>query len=485
MRLTPRLDARPGRASSTARPGLCVLLALPLAAAPGARGGDDGPGAADGGPADDAAGDGSADGGDGAILDLGPDLADCPDADSDGHSDAACGGDHCDDADPRRYPGATEVCDAAGLDEDCDPATYGRDADRDAFEDAACCNGPGNCGADCDDTLATVNPRAAEVCNGGVDDDRDGRADADDGVCVPCPPGYVGLDAACTDVDECATPGFCGTGAARCEVLPGTFACACAAGYRAATPTDALCEDIDECGPAPGACGDDASTCRNVAGGHACTCRAGFVAPPSGRSCLWNDPALTGLGVSSGAAVPPAFSPGTTSYVVSMRAVAEEVTLTPTVAESGRTTITVDGATVASGAGALVLLGAGFRPVVVSIVVRAESGATRTTTVTIVRQPRYLEASNTQSLDWFGSAVALSADGTTLVVGAAGGDSNARGIDGDPRSEAALESGAVHVYRGCATALADAGPRGEADVAPRWRPGTSGRGTRERPAGRA
>jgi len=45
----------------------------------------------------------------------------CPDADGDGHDDAACGGDDCDDGDPTIFPGAPEVC-GDGIDQDCDGA---------------------------------------------------------------------------------------------------------------------------------------------------------------------------------------------------------------------------------------------------------------------------------------------------------------------------------------------------------------------------
>jgi len=42
--------------------------------------------------------------------------------------------------------------------------------------------------------------------------------------------------------------------------------------------------------------------------------------------------------------------------------------------------------------------------------------------------------------------VALSADGTTLAVGAPGEASNATGIDGDQTNNSARGSGAVYVY---------------------------------------
>lgn len=61
---------------------------------------------------------------------------------------------------------------------------------------------------------------------------------------------------------------------------------------------------------------------------------------------------------------------------------------------------------------------------------------------------RYLKASNTGAGDAFSGprSVALSADGTTLAVGAWGEDSAATGVDGDQASEAAMNSGAVYVF---------------------------------------
>lgn len=63
------------------------------------------------------------------------------DADGDGVDSIVTGGNDCDDNDPRRYPGAAEICDTEGVDEDCDLQTGGeRDADRDGFNDSACFN---------------------------------------------------------------------------------------------------------------------------------------------------------------------------------------------------------------------------------------------------------------------------------------------------------------------------------------------------------
>jgi hypothetical protein len=139
------------------------------------------------------------------------DVTDAPtwyaDADGDGYGDdtvtsvacvasageVATGGD-CDDADATVNPGATETCDAADRDEDCDgladdadAAPAGRStwyADRDAdgyglagSTRAACDMPAGYVGdaTDCDDHDATSFPGATEVCEDGADNDCDGR----------------------------------------------------------------------------------------------------------------------------------------------------------------------------------------------------------------------------------------------------------------------------------------------------------------------
>jgi hypothetical protein len=104
-------------------------------------------------------------------------ICETPDADGDGADAIECGGPDCDDSDPTRYPGNTEICDAEDHDEDCDPSTFGvRDQDGDGEPDATCCNtdeeGEQHCGIDCEDTLSGVNTSVPEVCN-----DRDDNCD--------------------------------------------------------------------------------------------------------------------------------------------------------------------------------------------------------------------------------------------------------------------------------------------------------------------
>jgi hypothetical protein len=61
-------------------------------------------------------------------------------------------------------------------------------------------------------------------------------------------------------------------------------------------------------------------------------------------------------------------------------------------------------------------------------------------------QQAYLKASNTQSGDQFGFAVALSGDGSTLAVGANFEDSGTAGINGNQDDESASGAGAVYVF---------------------------------------
>ncbi len=69
-----------------------------------------------------------------------------------------------------------------------------------------------------------------------------------------------------------------------------------------------------------------------------------------------------------------------------------------------------------------------------------------TRTGTTWKQQAYVKASNTGAGDYFGSAVALSGDGSTLAVGAESEDSAATGIDGDQADNSAPDAGAVYVF---------------------------------------
>ena len=130
------------------------------------------------------------------------------DTDADGYGDPAVGldacdqpsgyealGTDCDDTAATVNPATSEACN--GIDDDCDGAiddadtsvdlstgsTWYADTDADGYGDPAvgldACDQPSGyeaLGTDCDDTAATVNPGATEVCNS-LDDDCDGDVD--------------------------------------------------------------------------------------------------------------------------------------------------------------------------------------------------------------------------------------------------------------------------------------------------------------------
>lgn len=198
----------------------------------------------------------------------------CPDADNDGYLDALCGGDDCNDADAGVHPGAPEVCDVVGIDEDCNGQTVAGtddgDEDGDGYISDACCNGAGStlrCGNDCNDAQVNIHPGRLDGCGGG-DEDCDGEDDnnpdvtfyrdsdedtygniLDTVLACAAPQGYVDRAGDCDDTNPDANPGV----AERCD---NSFDDNCIDGINEGCPCTYGVSDPIACGPTTdeGAC---------------------------------------------------------------------------------------------------------------------------------------------------------------------------------------------------------------------------------------
>ena len=156
------------------------------------------------------------------------------------------GGD-CDDTNDEAFPGDVEACngiddDCDGLIDDADPdrdettgTAYHTDRDGDGYGDAAApvwsCDAPSGTvvdDTDCDDSKASVNPGADELCDGGTDEDCDGDVDEDDAADAPAwfpdmdedgfgdgdsamtacdpPSGFIAVEGDCDDEDAAVHP---------------------------------------------------------------------------------------------------------------------------------------------------------------------------------------------------------------------------------------------------------------------------------------
>lgn len=223
----------------------------------------------------------------------------CPDADGDGETEAACGGRDCDDADPAVHVGATEICDPSGVDEDCDPSTFGvRDQDGDGFPDARCCNGT-TCGIDCDDSLPAVHFGAVEVCDL-LDEDCDGAID--EGVLALFYPDADGDGYGASDgvpISACAPPSGTALDRTDCDDTAGRGATI----HPGATEDCASAADDDCDGAVNEGCG-----CPTVGGSRACGSAAALAqigdCRPGTQTCMSIGGGSTAWGACTGAVEP-------------------------------------------------------------------------------------------------------------------------------------------------------------------------------------
>lgn len=241
-------------------------------------------------------------------------------------------------------------------------------------------------------------------------------------ACV-CRPGFTGDGVTCSDVNECLTDNGGCHGNATCTNTPGARTCLCNIGY---VGNGVTCADVDECATNNGGCHSNA-TCANAPGTRSCTCNSGYSG--NGLTCADVNECLSNNG---GCAVNAtcANTPGSRSCTCDIGYSGNGVTCADVneclvnnggCSPNGTCTNTPGSRSCACNTG---FMGDG----------------------SFCSAMAYLKAPNTGVGDAFGSAVAVSADGLTLVVGAMYESSSANTVNGDQTSNAALDSGAAYVF---------------------------------------
>lgn len=206
------------------------------------------------------------------------------------------------------------------------------------------------------------------------------------------------------------------------------------AGTDAGTPVEDAGVDAGTPGPCDvnnGGC-DLGAICTPAGATRTCACPTGSTG--DGLTCT---PELSMLSVTPGG-LTPRFAATTTSYVASIPSSESLVTVNAATVMPGATVL-IDGQAVST---RMIPLAMGTRPVVVTV--RHElSMKSRQYNVLLVKarrtvQQAYLKASNAEAQDGFGGSVAMSNDGSTLVVAAPAEDGVGNGLN---------DSGAVYVFR--------------------------------------
>jgi len=239
---------------------------------------------------------------------------------------------------------------------------------------------------------------------------------------------------ACANVNNCSAQETCNVTNGSNVICP-----TCNAGFRGnGSGTCTACTAIPNCASGLTCTTNSNSTCG--------ACAAGYTLS-GGNVCT---PTLTGL-VLTGGTLSPTFASGTLAYTTQVSLITQTITLRPTAPAGATISITFNGTSNAVTSGnnwVSPILALNANPAI-EIVVTA-SGQTRRYTVTPTRgqQEAYVKASNTETIDSFGFRIALSGDGTRMVVGAPNEDSAARVVNGneDDNLNTASTAGAAYVF---------------------------------------
>ncbi|MEW5739137.1 MAG: EGF domain-containing protein [Myxococcota bacterium] len=212
--------------------------------------------------------------------------------------------------------------------------------------------------------------------------------------------------AGCCYQDECVpfvdqNAGFCGTAGVECSSCGPNAQC-----------TEAGCQPTDACGAQNGGC-DANATCSQIGVRVMCTCGPGFVG--DGFTCT---PRLSSLYLSEGY-LSPVFSPERSSYIAVLPAGTLEVTLTAG-SQAMPVFFEIDGV---QGPMRTVPITASAQEVVVRVTatLTQRSWTVRVqlqTASTTLQQRGYLKPTGTRAGMGFAKAIAVSGDGQTIAVGA-------------------------------------------------------------------